>query len=460
LVDRNSTRASDPPRPGGVGRVEAWFLPLLLATTVLFVGAGRAPEAGSPAGEAAPPRSVILLIADGMGPQQLGLHLDVADALGRETAVERAYRVGRTSTVRTGSANSPVTDSAASATAMATGRDTDNGRVAVDPTGAPLTTCLEDAVRTGRRAGIVTTTRLTHATPASFCAHVPDRDLENEIAGQMLEQGIDILLGGGAVHFLGGLGGQDLGGRIRAAGYTLVRSRAELDAAPRKGPLLGLFHGDNLPYLVDRDGGEGEPLHVPGLPEMTRAALERLEGADGSLLIIEAGRIDHAGHANDAGALLGEMREFDATLDLLLDHIELHPEVALIVTADHETGGLCLTYRPGRLPTAEDLRALDGVMRSVPARPTGAVDLAEATAIYGQARLPFVAESAWGWNAPGLLRSSERFVSFGSQGHSATPITLFHIGAGAPLPSLMTHADLGARLREWMSIPLPSGGAR
>jgi alkaline phosphatase len=146
--------------------------------------------------------------------------------------------------------------------------------------------------------------------------------------------------------------------------------------------------------------------------------------------------------------------------DLFFDHIELHPEVALIVTADHETGGLCLTYRPGRLPTAEDLRALDGVMRSVPARPTGAVDLAEATAIYGQARLPFVAESAWGWNAPGLLRSSERFVSFGSQGHSATPITLFHIGAGAPLPSLMTHADLGARLREWMSIPLPSGGAR
>jgi len=104
---------------------------------------------------------------------------------------------------------------------------------------------------------------------------------------------------------------------------------------------------------------DAETTTVPDLEVMTRTALERLDASRGFLLVVEGGRIDHAGHMNDAAALLGEMVEFDRAVAVAREYARPRPEVAVIVTSDHETGGLCLTYRPGVLPTAADLRALE-----------------------------------------------------------------------------------------------------
>ena len=437
--------------PGAMLKALVWIVVIVVVVKLLTPA-----SAPSPMPAVASPRSVIVLIGDGMGPQEIGLSLDVSDALGEETVWTRAFAQAHLSLVRTGAHGTPVTDSAASATAIATGVATVNKAIGVDPQGAELITCADDALATGRRLGVVTSTRLTHATPASFLAHVPLRSQENEIARQALESGADVLLGGGAKHFLGGIGGQVIADEIRAAGYQLVRTKEELAAATT--PVLGLFASDNLPYVVDRDGDAGEPWGVPTLAELTSAALERLDGPEGFFLVVEGGRIDHAGHENDAGTLVGEMREFEETLAVLLDFLDDHPETALIVTADHETGGLCLTYREGDFPAAEHLRALAKTERSaklLAGKETMSED--EARELFGSLRLSFVPEWSWVRNNIGQARSAESYVSFGSQGHSATPITLLQLGVGERLPQLSTHMDLGQQLREWLQTPVTEG---
>jgi alkaline phosphatase len=354
------------------------------------------------------------------------------------------------SVVRTGSADSAVTDSAASATAIASGVSTTNRSIGLDPRGAVVRTCLEDARDAGRTTALVTTTRITHATPACFAAHVQSRDDENTIARHLLETPVDILLGGGAARFLGGPGGQSLPELV--AGYRLVRTADELAAAPRDGRLLGLFAASDLPYRIDRDGGDGEATGVPTLAAMTRAALDRVDTARGFFLMVEGGRIDHAEHSNDAAALLGEMRELDEAIAVALDFARAHPEVALILTADHETGGVCVTTRGEDGPTAEDFAALWGAERSSGVGEAPAIDEAAARARFGDARLGFVTRAAWERNAAGLEASAARFVSFGTGGHSATPVLLFHAGAGERFGALVTHADVGRRLRAWMSV--------
>ena len=435
---------------GGVLKTLVWIV--FIVTVIQLSTPGRSGSSASPA-KIGSPRSLIVLIGDGMGPQEIGLSLDVSEALGEETVWTRAFSQAHLSLVRTGAFGTPVTDSAASATAMATGVSTVNKAIGVDPKGAELFTCVDDAQVTGRRVGVVTSTRLTHATPASFLAHVPIRDQENEIARQLLESGADVLLGGGAKHFLGGLGGQVLADEIRISGYQLVQTREELAASST--PVLGLFAADNLPYLVDRDGDPGEAVGVPTLAELTQAALDRLDGPEGFILIVEGGRIDHAGHENDAGTLVGEMREFEDTLALLLDYLDANDDTALIVTADHETGGLCLTYREDDYPNADHLRALAETKRSAKLMTAGqTMSEEEATALFGSLRLSFVPEWSWARNAVGQSRSAESYVSFGSQGHSATPITLLQLGVGKRLPQLATHMDVGQLLREWMQTPV------
>lgn len=424
---------------------------LVLAYLILHSGGGLGPD---PVPDV--PRSVILLVGDGMGPQEIGLFLDVQDARGApESALARLIREGERSVLRTGSADSAVTDSAASATAFATGVDTDNGRVGTDPSGAVLRTCLEDARDSGRMTALITSTRVTHATPASFAAHVDSRGDENTIARQLLASEVDILLGGGGRHFLGGVGGQTLAAEIEAAGYTLVRDAEQLAAAPAEGKLLGLFAGSDLPFRLDRDGDEGEEAAtaaVPRLPVLARAALDRLDDARGYFLMIEGGRIDHAGHMNDAAALYGEMLEFDETLAVVLEHTADRPEVAVLVLADHETGGLSLTYRPGSAPSSEDLRALAAERASVVASARREVSAEEAERVFGTALRQFYPGDSWSVAAPALERSAARFVAFATQGHTATPVWLLHTGAGERFDGLLRHTDVGLRLREWMSV--------
>lgn len=256
--------------------------------------------------------------------------------------------------VTTYSANDQVTDSAAAATAMATGYKTNNGFLSVAPDGTTvLETVLEQAEARGRATGLVVTSSVTHATPAAFFAHVDDRDRNNQIAAQAMKSGIEVLLGGGLRHFLptgaarttaaepveGGCRGnrrdsRDLLQEAGQAGYWVVTDRAGLLAATSS-PLLGLFACGNMDFDLDRLTEE------PSLAEMTSKAIELLErDRDGFFLMVEGSRIDHASDDNDGWNALGDTAAFDQAVQVALDFARRDGQTLVIATADHETGGL------------------------------------------------------------------------------------------------------------------------
>jgi len=283
----------------------------------------------------APPRHIILLIGDGMGPEQVkaaGMYANgAAGTLSFESFAHAGY-------VTTYSANNAVTDSAASGTAMATGVKVNNGAISTAPDGTELETLVEHYSALGLSTGLVTTTYMTHATPAAFGAHNPSRNQTADIASDYLTQTRpDVLLGGGA----NGLSVASAQG----AGYEVVTTAAEMasvdtEAAGLK--LSGQFGTTNLPYELDGLGS------LPHLSEMTQTALDVLDNnANGFFLMVEGGRIDHACHGNDLERAVRETIEFSNSVQVVLNWAATHPDTLIIVTADHETGGLAVTGHDG-----------------------------------------------------------------------------------------------------------------
>jgi alkaline phosphatase len=193
----------------------------LCATLLLTAPAAAQRAPNAPDGDG--PTNVILMIPDGFGPASVTMARDYLRW--RDGTQELPYDSLHVGSTRTLSSSSRITDSAAGGTALATGTKTYNGAISVDSTRRPLGTILEGAERRGLATGLVVTSRLTHATPAVFSAHVPDRDQENEIARQQLNQDIEVLLGGGRRHFL----------PETMAGSARNDQRNLLDAAERKG---------------------------------------------------------------------------------------------------------------------------------------------------------------------------------------------------------------------------------
>lgn len=344
-------------------------------------------------------KNVILVIGDGMGFNQVAaarihsggqngrLHLD---------------RLPYTAIVNTSSLDSLITDSAACGTAFACGRKTRNGWLAMTPGqsgGDPvrLTTVLEQAKQQGRATGLVTTTTMTHATPASFAAHVEDRGKWDTIAKQYLTATQpDLLLGGGLQYFLppGEPGSQRSPSTLARQGVDPAEAendRGLLEMAEKNGyriclthkdlassfhlgqvKVLGLFGLGHLPCEFERPVG----TPVPELREMTRFALEFLgQSPRGFFLMVECGRIDHIGHGawddfDDDGqrgpddpedrqeALRRNVLEtlsLDRTVAEILDWMEERDDTLLLVTADHETGGLQLIGPAGEVVSASSL---------------------------------------------------------------------------------------------------------
>lgn len=287
------------------------------------------------------PKNVILLIPDGFGPASVTFARDFVRAVEhRPVLVFDSLLVG---TARTGSLNSRVTDSAAAGTALATGYKTDNGHVAVMPNGDALPTLLEAAEAVGKATGLVVTSSITDATPATFSAHVVDRADENTIAWQQLHQGIDVIFGGGAQHFLPiAQGGQRTDGRNLFAyadvqGYHVIRTDRDLRQSTRS-PVLGLFADGPLALSID-----AATVAEPSLAAMTQNAIDLLQtDADGFFLMVEGSRIDHAAHANDAAAHLREILAYEAAFQVALDFAQRDGETLIVAVADHETGGLAL----------------------------------------------------------------------------------------------------------------------
>ena len=288
------------------------------------------------------PRNVILFIGDGMGFEHVkaaGMYLHgQPGTLFFETLPYQAEMI-------TLAAGGGITDSAAAATAMATGTKVRNGVIsmAIPGPGGELLTALEIAEARSKRTGLVTTTNITDATPAAFAAHEPSRRYYSAIAAEYLQQTRpDVLFGGGG----NGLSPQD----ADEAGYAVITTADELAALDTETETMvsGQFGSGPMPFELD---GLGE---LPHLSQMTAAALDILDGdPDGLFLMVEGGRIDHASHSNNIERAVLETIEFDRAVQAAADWAAGRDDTLIIVTADHECGGLTVLENngAGQMPT-------------------------------------------------------------------------------------------------------------
>lgn len=296
-----------------------------------------------PLPERQPVHGIILFIGDGMGPnQRLGaqwLSVGQDGKLFMDLLPVQGWQ-------ETAAANRAVTDSAAAATALATGVKANYRAIGMDSDYNAVPTILELAKREGWSVGLVTTVQMAHATPAGFAAHVKDRSSMTEIASQILANEVDVLLGGGEDDFLPrgtkgcypGSGNRDDGRNLIeeavAVGYMYVCTLQDFLAIDPTNAtrLIGLFGGDEMiaPY-------------APSLAEMTRTAIEILsQNPKGFFLMVEAGQIDWAGHDSIADDTIQFTLGLDKALIEALSYYGDNPNTLMIVTADHETGGMIL----------------------------------------------------------------------------------------------------------------------
>jgi len=283
-------------------------------------------------------RNLIVFVYDGFSWEDYAIAQAFARRRqGRVLTLERLLSRYPTGLVNTYSLTSYVTESSAAGNALSCGVKTVNGGLAIHADGTPLKPFFAAAKEAGKAVGLVTTTTVTHATPASFVVSNPDRNAEERIAEQYLDFGAEVYLGGGDRFFNPEKrkDKKDLYALFAQRGYGVVRTPEEL-ARTNASKLLGIFSDSHVPYEIDR---RFQGLKVPSLKEMVQAALPRLAAArQGFVLQVEAGRIDHANHLNDAGATLWDVLAADETLDLLAGFVDQHPDTLLLLVSDHATG--------------------------------------------------------------------------------------------------------------------------
>lgn len=424
-------------------------------------------------------KNVIFLVVDGMCNGTLGLahHWKLRHEGQAPAWVQLFERPDLHRSLQdTASASSPVTDSAAAASAWGSGQRVMNGAINVSPDGKALKPILSYAKDAGKKTALVSTCRITHATPAGFATSVPQRDQENEIARHYLEREVDLILGGGTRHFVqkqkdGSI--VDLLPLFKEKGYHIAQNRTELRRAKKSQRLLGLFADSHVPYAIDR---KNDPAlsGIPDLPEMFQTALTHLNGSSkGFFLQVEGGRVDHAGHANDAGAILHEYLEFDRCIPIALDYIKSHPDTLLIVTTDHGTGG-CQLDGQGKsyngtgsaldrinqmtqsFEWLEDTFAKNGrfdpavFTRATGIQPTSAQTAIMQTALDGKEKyLSSAINRAFGKELNALTS-----VGWSSGKHTAECVDLLAFGPGAqPIPPFINNNELFGHMLAAMGIP-------
>ena len=388
--------------------MKRWSLAIGVAViTVAACGGGGGGVVSSGGGVPSPeptadatPKNILFFLGDGMGMTTM--------------TAARIYKVGEdgeltmdtlpeTAFIKTFSKNSQVADSAPTMAAYMTGVKMDNEVVSMtaettsydkdtlkdfavgaDSTcaasnGKPVTTLLELAKTAGMGTGVVSTARITHATPAATYAHICHRDGENTIANQMvpggagfnaaLGDGIDVVLGGGLRHFLAkGTGSsrtdtRDLVAEMKAKGYNYAANKTEFDKLPTSGKLLGLFTGSHMAYDLDRDAAK-----EPSLAEMTTRSIDQLKGnPKGFFLMVEGGRIDHALHETTARKALQDTVAFDDAIKVAIDKMKLIDptlkNTLIVVTADHDHTLVLNGYAARTGKTTETNPGILGLMR-------------------------------------------------------------------------------------------------
>lgn len=457
-------------------------LPALLCGALALAAAPADPPAA---------KNAILFVGDGMGVSTVSAARVFSVGVDGQLTLDT---LPFTALSRTWSSDYITPDSAGTMSAMITGAKTSSGIISLsadtergdflqDGDGEVLPTLFELAIAAGKRTGVVTTARVTHATPAACYAHVNERGKEAAIALQALPDqpayndalgpGLDVLMGGGRRFFVprgtddeeGSEGRRDDGLDLRAAfvdqGYRYVWNADQLAASgPDDRPLLGLFESSHMEYEHDRPqdlGGE------PSLTEMALKALELLEGAEqGYLLMVEGGRIDHAHHGGNAYRALRETEQFDRALAAVLERVDLE-DTLVLATADHSHvfafGGYPLRpldelpYAPVSHPEGfaehDDHHGLLNTAHHL----TGAGQVVESVDTTGQPYTPLLYANGPGYRGttranpweddfPGITGRAvpgpthpdyrqEAAVPLGSETHGGEDVALYAIGPGA-----------------------------
>lgn len=386
------------------------------------------------------PKNVILMIPDGFGPASVTMARDFSQVYrGTHKLALDEFLVG---TCRTYATDARVTDSAAGATAYASGIKTFNGAIGVDKEGNLVSTLLEAAEVAGMATGLVATSRITHATPAAFSAHVPSRASEEDIATQQITKGIEVFFGGGLREFLP----KANGGKRSDERNLIEESKAKnlniaLNISDFRNiqtiPAIALLAQDHLDYEIDRTGNQ------PNLLEMTEKALELLGNSpNGFFLMIEGSRIDHAGHANDPQTHVREIIAYDEAVAKVLAFAKQDGNTLVVSVADHETGGMTLgrdgnykwfpevlqNVKASSEKMAEEIKngaSVDSVLKQL----GGLTDLKpeEIEAVQSQIN------SANGYalpNAISALISKRALIGWTTGGHTAVDVNLYAFGPG------------------------------
>jgi alkaline phosphatase len=431
---------------------------LLLALLVFAAGTACADEAK--------PKNIIILFADGVAATQWELGRYSARALHNRSfaATDVVFKDGVLGLLSTDPRDAFVTDSAAAASAMSTGVKVDNFAVSMTPDGKAHRTIMEAAKAAGKKVGLVTTAEIYDASPAAFSVHAKNRREAQAIVDQYLVMEPDLLIGGGRDYFLpkGTPGGKRTDGKDMIAafaqkGYQIAGNTQELKNA-KGGKVLGLFADEDMAFEIDRD-----PAKEPSTAEMAKVALDVLSSSspNGFVLFVENENTDTAGHYNDAAGVMRALWAFDEALRLGLEFRSMAPnDTLIVVTGDHETGGLSATYAkrastgdarlyagPEHLQMLERITiSLGAASKTLGRKPSGeALDKLIAQHFPGfhldaDLRQAIVNQSPLDLNFTyatqnALARMVARQTGFywGTSGHTTEPVAVGAIGPGAEL---------------------------
>jgi len=301
----------------------------LLTTAVFFLSATVFYSKNNPR-----PKNIILLIGDGMGLSQVSASV----LFSKNDQFKKFYSIGL---VNTCSADNLITDSAAGATAYATGYPTNNAVVGQDPQGNDLQTILEIAENKKMSTGLVVTSSITNATPACFYSHVNHRNKEFDIAEQFVHSGVDFVIGGGSDFFVPlAFGGKredhkNLFDTLSSSGYKVFQDFSEMYESNLINKVAAILGHNGIVKASDRNYSLGD---------MTKKAISHLKkNKNGFFLMVEGSQIDWAAHNNDQEYLLQEMNDFNSAIEAALEFARKDGNTLVVITADHETGGMSIT---------------------------------------------------------------------------------------------------------------------
>ncbi len=329
-------------------KITSIFLVIFMAAT-LFVQVDFA--------KTTTPKYVFYFIGDGLGAAQRQLAEYYLQEIKNDTSAKLTMNTFPVAGINTTySTDSLVTDSAAAGTALATGYKTNNGMISMLPDKTKVKSLMELAKGRGMATGLISTTRITHATPAVFGSHNENRDNENEIAEELSKSGFNFIAGGGYRHWVpsdwawGKSKRKDTRNLLSemSSEYNVFCTEFDTDSFLNFQPkgqknVIALFSSSHIPYEIDR---VNENMNMPSLSQITEKGIDVLSKYNnGFFMMIEGGRIDHACHANDAAGSIHDTLAFDESIKVAYDFYLKHPsETLILVVGDHETGGMGLGF--------------------------------------------------------------------------------------------------------------------